>query len=527
LTALGSICKIELREADITREERSGSALRSRYTNLGGEKAGAFRPGAERLVFGLARALPPTLRQLLKPTLRRLWYGRGCRRLVDLATDPAAPHGDGRYRVVFFPVIDWELRTQRPQQMLARIAAQGCSVLYLRNDFARGPRTEITKLLPPHVTGVRLPGPAHLNIYGAPPTPAMVDSWVAALEPLVMRDADLPTVALVQWPFWTALALAARSRWGWPVIYDCIDDHGAFTKTRRDTVDLERFLVSSATVVITTSRVLQAKYSAQARRHVYLPNGADCKHFVPREPRPHATKPTTPVVGYVGALADWFDAQLVRAAAEAHPKCHFELIGMSSGADLRPLAHLGNVTLAGEMPYDDVAAALQRFDVAIIPFKINQLTKASNPVKVYEYLAAGRPVVSVRLPELERFAGLVYLASDPDAFVRLIGVAIAENDPVREQARIELARANDWSFRVAVLDEEIRRALASTPAPRDVTPGLSMGQADRFDSASPMPSALTRGVPHLAPTAGLSSERGRVARAVADRDMTPGERSGR
>lgn len=527
MTDSALVCKTLLPEAKLTCEERLANALGDTQTKLSAAtRLNALRaPRVVRLVYALSRALPPGLRQLVKPTLRRLWYGAGCRRMAAVAACGSASAADGeRYRIVCFPVIDWELRTQRPQQVLSRLAARGCSVLYLRNDFRRGRGAEPTSLLPSQVVGLRLPGPAGLTIYGAPPPPALVDAWIEALEPHVLGDAPIPTVALVQWPFWTSLALEARRRWGWPIVYDCIDDHSTFTGTRPDVVALEQRLVGSSAAVITTSRGLLAKWDGSAKRCLYVPNGADVEHFAPAESPRRSGARTRPRIGYIGALANWFDAELVRAAALAYPDWQFELIGMDSGADLRPLSHLRNVRLAGEVPYDDLPAMLHRLDVTMVPFKVNRLTTASNPVKVYEYLAAGKPVVSVCLPELEQFGDSVYLARDREAFVRLIGVALKADSPEQNRARISLARANDWSYRVTLLDSEFRRALSESPTRSFVAAASQPAPADR---AAPVP---LRAAAHFAvdgevanPAAGRRARGRRVAVGIADRDGADAE----
>jgi len=416
--------------------------------------------GTLELSYRLGRALPPRVRQLLKPAFRQVWYRRGCRRLAEVSRSPADERLPSPYRVVCFPVIDWELRTQRPQQLLARLSARGCPVFYLRNDFRLGRTAARTSLVPPNVFGLRLPGPARMTIYRDPPSPTRVSKWLDLLETVLRPGDSLPTVALVQWPFWMSLAFAARDRWGWPVIYDCLDEHSASPAARPETVEFERLLIEGSDLVTATSRVLQLKCSTAHRPCMYLPNAADFEHFWDHGGGTSPLRSHRPVVGYIGALAEWFDVELVRAAAMAYSDWRFELVGLNSGANLGSISRLRNVRLLGERPYDDLPSLLRRFDVALIPFRLNALTRAANPVKFYEYLAAGKPVVSSCLPELEPFRDLVYLAPDRKAFVRLIGIAAREAKPELTAARIRFARQNDWSHRVAILDQGFRQLLA-------------------------------------------------------------------
>ncbi|OYV98183.1 MAG: hypothetical protein B7X11_06105 [Acidobacteria bacterium 37-65-4] len=133
------------------------------------------------------------------------------------------------------------------------------------------------------------------------------------------------------------------------------------------------------------------------------------------------------------------------------------LVGLNSGADLRPLGRLKNVHLVGERTYAVLPAYLHRFDVATIPFRVNDLTRATDPIKFYEYLSAGKPVVAVDLPELRRHEKLFYRVESPDDFTRKLEAAMAERDPELVAARMALARANTWDDRAARLDDLIRQ----------------------------------------------------------------------
>ncbi len=421
--------------------------------------------GVEQSLYTLTRGMNPALRQSLKPLVRGLWYGKGHRRLKELATShqqvrPAL----SKYRVFCLPIIDWEFRTQRPQQLLARLAGRGCPVVYLRTDFGSGTRLGWTKLLPPLVEGLRLPGPSNLTIYGDPPCETTVNSWLNALEVEGVAGDGIVTTSFVQWPFWTPLAIAARRRWGWPVIYDCLDDHAAFATTDRATLELEATLLAESDLVIATSAALLEKCKRVARRCILVPNAGDVAHFSRGTKIRRRGRGEPIVVGYVGAISESFDVELVRRAAGAYPGWRFELVGLNSGLNLKSLAELGNVSLLGERTYDALPSLVDHFDVAMIPFKVTPLTAAVNPVKLYEYLAAGKPVVASSIPELEAFARDIYLARDPASFVQLLSVAIEEDNRERRASRVAVARANDWDQRVALIDREIRGVLHGGPS---------------------------------------------------------------
>ena len=152
-----------------------------------------------------------------------------------------------------------------------------------------------------------------------------------------------------------------------------------------------------------------------------LRNVYDYEHFAAAP----AIRHPRPVVGYYGAIADWFDAPLVAALARRCPDLDFVLVGSTYAADVKELSRLPNVRLIGERPYSEIPGWLGMFDVAMIPFRRTPLTEATNPVKAYEIFAAGKPLVSVELPELHEFDSLVRFASDPATFEREIRAALA------------------------------------------------------------------------------------------------------
>jgi len=128
------------------------------------------------------------------------------------------------------------------------------------------------------------------------------------------------------------------------------------------------------------------------------------------------------------------------------------LIGSTMGADLEPVQGLANVHLLGEKPYAELPGYFAYFDVCTIPFKIVPLTLATNPVKFYEYLSAGKPVVSIDLPELAIYSDDCYLAHNGKEFVAQLEAAMAQkDDPEKIARRIALAKDNSWDARVAAL----------------------------------------------------------------------------
>ena len=250
------------------------------------------------------------------------------------------------------------------------------------------------------------------------------------------------------------------------VCYDCLDNFPAFyPNDRRGTLmaRLEEALLREAHVVLATEGRLADRCAAFNRNVHRVPNavhpgflnpaGSPCPAELAGFPRPLA--------GYVGSLADWVDFELVRDLAVARPAWSFVLIG--PGRVPPGLSGLPNVHGLGPRAHADLPAFLDRFDVCLIPFKDSELTRTVNPVKLYEYLARGKPVVATRTPALLPFEGVITLARGAAEWLEAMESAVRERGRIREERslrRVRVARENTWPHRV----DQVRRILAGAPA---------------------------------------------------------------
>ena len=273
------------------------------------------------------------------------------------------------------------------------------------------------------------------------------DSYFDSLDALRREVLLGATVAVAQLPFWWPLVNKTRSRFAWPIVYDCMDYHAGFSTNEKLMIEQENDLLSSADLVVVSSDFLEE----QARKHnakvLMVRNACEYEHFV----KAGGADNERPVIGYYGAIADWFDADLVADLAERRPDWDFLLVGSTFSADLSRLSKLANVSLPGEKPYAEIPDWLARFDVALIPFQRTPLTEATNPVKAYEILASGKPIVSVPIPEVAALRPLVRLATTAEEFEKEIAAALKENDPELIAKRRAFAREHTWEKRYEVL----------------------------------------------------------------------------
>ena len=213
-----------------------------------------------------------------------------------------------------------------------------------------------------------------------------------------------------------------------------MDDISGFSNTDDFVLEMESDMVRNCDTLVVSSGTLYEKFK-DVRTPMLIRNAANIEHFsngqsmdtwtfrqnypsLQMQPKSMpAADCETITIGYVGAIAEWFDAELVRQVAVKEPRYEFHLCGdVSSKSVAAALAGLGNVRMYGEIGYRDVPAFLRRMDVLIIPFKILPIIEACDPVKFYEYCAMGKPTVATPLPELNRVSDLVFLASTPEEF---------------------------------------------------------------------------------------------------------------
>ncbi|MBU0638813.1 MAG: glycosyltransferase [Planctomycetes bacterium] len=242
------------------------------------------------------------------------------------------------------------------------------------------------------------------------------------------------------------------------VIYDCIDEVAVHVPRPRLVQLYEKWedeLVQRAAGAVVTAEALG---EALRRRRTDLSiatirNGVDVERFeagARSSPRP-ADVPAKgrPIVGFVGALYEWIDWKLIGDVARALPDYDFVFVGPHDGRGLADmLTGVENATFLGARPYDRVPAYVQAFDVCWVPFDQSRVSRAANPVKIYEYLALGKPVVSTPVADTDSFEGLVRVGRDLDEIGEHLRAALAEGDE-RVAERVHFARANSWEARAA------------------------------------------------------------------------------
>lgn len=368
--------------------------------------------------------------------------------------------------VVLLSTADWDNPFWTNKQHVAvELARRGFRVLYVESLGLRQPTLkarDLRRIARRLLRSVRPPRQVRNNLWVWSPlvVPAHGRPWARRLNRLLLRAGiaicarRLKLRSDILWTYNPLAAEVLRLSSFRLVVYHCVDDVKAAPGMPVQAIsNAESALVAHADVVFTTAPKLAEIHSKRNSHTHYLPNVADFDHFS------RARSPTTripndliripePRIGFVGAISRYkLDFHLLRAIAQSHPNWSVVLIGeIGEGdpwTDVSSLSDLPNLYFLGPRPYSELPAYLKGLDVGILPSAMNEYTASMFPMKFFEYLAAGLPVVSVNLPALRDHADVATLANTPEAFIDAIDRELATPDSSLD---IRLVRAQQHTY---------------------------------------------------------------------------------
>jgi glycosyltransferase involved in cell wall biosynthesis len=247
-------------------------------------------------------------------------------------------------------------------------------------------------------------------------------------------------------------------------IYHCVDEWAEMPVPflKKETVRvIEERLIQKADIVFASAMRLKDRISKLNKNTFYIPHGVDFENF--SKSGEDRTKPPDdvkdiqrPVIGFIGTVESWLDRELIESIAQHRPEWTFVFVGMiGHSADISNLKGYKNVIFTGLKKRAELPAYIEVMDVCIIPFKVNRLTEGVNPLKLYEYLSAGKPVVSTPLPEVERMGELVMIADGYEGFISAIEESMHKNSEEDIEKRRKAARENSWDVRIRQMEDII------------------------------------------------------------------------
>ena len=262
-------------------------------------------------------------------------------------------------------------------------------------------------------------------------------------------------------------------------VYYCTDDHGSLTDVNERAVRAmdEETTRRASLVFVTSATLLEGKRNLNPNVFV-SPHGVHVEHFgqAQDERLPVAADVShlpRPVIGFFGLIEPRIDVELIDYLAEQRPQWTFLLIGRVA---IPPhlLPSRSNIHFIGKRPYESLPSYGRIFDATIIPYRQNRFNFHANPLKLREYLAMGKPVVSVRTPEIEKYADVVELAdSREDFLLRLDKVLSGADSADSIHQRMSRVASESWEKRLQEVHETVKRFQDGLPAAITAEPGHS------------------------------------------------------
>ncbi len=302
------------------------------------------------------------------------------------------------------------------------------------------------------------------------------EATIAALRQLLddTLAAGDEAAPLIRWYYTPMMLPFSRHLTAACTVYDCMDELANFRFAPPDLIDLETELLDAADVVFTGGYSLyEAKRSLHASVHPF-PSSVDVQHFAQaRELRGNSRggDGARPCLGFYGVIDERMDLDLLAAVAKARPDWLFDIVGPVVKIDPALLPRLANITYAGAKTYDELPVRAAGWDVALMPFAINESTRFISPTKTPEYLAAGLPVVSTPITDVVRHYGdleAVEIAGSPAAFIAACEHALARarepGDAAWRQEADATIAGNSWEAVADAMYKLIQRSITPSIA---------------------------------------------------------------
>jgi glycosyltransferase involved in cell wall biosynthesis len=316
------------------------------------------------------------------------------------------------------PTVPYNKMYQRPQQIMRNLSERGHTVYY-RDDLKGDYFIKINKSLYEVGTDYKIK---------AEKLKRPVILWCSSPEQVIrIKEMDYDYI-----------------------VYDIVDDYSHEFKVWNVYVE---DMLKAADIVFTASDRLYQKFFQRHGKVYLVKNGVDTDNFsLDKNKIPRDIPRRRRIVGYVGALATWVDWDLVRYISDSN--YDFVFIGAKYG-DVNVNLN-NNIYFLGERKYEELPYYISNFNCCIIPFKVNEMTNSCNPIKLYEYMSLGKPVVSTAIEEAVKVKNNCYISRGNDDFIENIVKSIEEDNEDLVISRRNFALNNSWDKRVSFIIEKLK-----------------------------------------------------------------------
>lgn len=368
--------------------------------------------------------------------------------------------------IICISTMNWDFLWTRKQRFMDMLAKEGNRILYIEPPFYTKRKPLVLKLI--ELAKGLINGPfsrltkVNDNLYVLYPSiliPFGKHRLILDLNHLILRQkikmaqCKLNMKNPILWiydPFVYGLAKALSEK---ITIYDCVDEHSAYPGANKSrTMELEKKLIlKSGLVIVTAKGLYEGKKSFNKNMHI-IPNGVDFSHFskaqnenlnVPGD----IAELKKPLLGFIGGISDWTDLDLIHYVAKENPDWSIAMIGpvdLRAEKKVEEFKDVRNVFFLGRRGLDVLPNYLKGFDVCLNPFRKNELTANVSPLKIFEYLASGKPIVSTDMPEVRPFAEIVNIARNKEEFLACIKKVLNGEPEDAKKKRLEIAKEYSW-----------------------------------------------------------------------------------
>jgi GT2 family glycosyltransferase len=337
--------------------------------------------------------------------------------------------------IIFYPsLVDWDIPLfQRPHQIFRELSRRGYLVFFLTPN----PRGD-------HVNPIRR---INDNLY-----------LVKDIDMLY----DLKEKPLILWISWTPNIVCEEFLQKSRVVYDYMDELEVFAyHCKLMEVDHKK-LIQTSDIVITSASNLYLEVQETRRDVILMPNGVCVEDFRPGEDKvPKDLKPIIdkgrPIIGYYGALAKWLDYDLVNFACKQCKDLSFVFIGPELDGSFKRFRSSNNLFLLGAKRYEELKYYLKHFDVATIPFKIDKIAHSTSPVKLFEYMAGEKPIVTTEMKECKKYRSVLISKDRREYILNIRKALMLRYDSDYTSTLKREASVNTWSSRIDVIIKHLQK----------------------------------------------------------------------
>ena len=336
------------------------------------------------------------------------------------------------YDMIVFCHLRWQFVYQRPQHIISRMANE-MKVLLIEEPIPFNEGEENSATITEVTPQLHVLQPKVRNIEA-----------ISEILPKYVLNKTVP----VGWFYSASFSPLLNSVSFDTVVYDCMDELSLFKGAPQSLIDQEKYLLANADIVFTGGKSL---YESKKEMHynVYcFPSSVDEAHFA--QARNGIAIPEDiagikwPIVGYFGVIDERIDLDLIRESARKLPDVSFVMIGPLAKIDDSDLPKANNIHYLGMKSYDVLPAYLKAFDIAMMPFALNDATKFISPTKTLEYMAAGKPIISTKIKDVVMdYSHCVKIIETPEEFCHAIS-AVKENSTERVISYKEILKNTSW-----------------------------------------------------------------------------------